>query len=216
MKKIDFRKYFLRKSKKNYKIIDSCNDLMLNNFVKILTHGELSLLIIEGEVNLTDLQNAWNKIYSEYCNLSQSKSYSYIFKLSKETAILRCKILAVKSALQSIVYCENDEAIDILKQCKYKYDKENKDKSINIILSLLKTDEVRLSLKEKELNDFNKSQITNKKINESDFTDSLITLSKYIGYHVKATEITVLEYITLSNQYKQYCETLEKQAHGNK
>lgn len=216
MKKIDFRKYFLRKSKKNYKIIDSCNDLMLNNFVKILTHGELSLLITEGEPNLTDLQNAWNKIYSEYCNLSQSKSYSYIFKLSKETAILRCKILAVKSALQSIVCCENDEAIDILKQCKYKYDKENKDKSINIILSLLKTDEVRLSMKEKELQDFNKSQTTDKKKNESDYTTDLMTLSKHNGYHIKSNEITVLEYITLSNQYKTYCETLEKQNNGNK
>ena len=215
---MNFKKFFTKNLKKSYKIIDNCSDLKLNIFVKILTDGEITKLIIEGEPPIEELEKAWNKIYSEYCNLTKSGNYTYVFKTNKEIGELKSKVLAVQLALQSLIYAETPEAIEVLKKCGFKYDPQNKEKCIKSIHSRIKTDEVRLELKAKELEDYMKKQNnTNTKIKESDFTQSLITLSKYMGTMLQAINITVTEYCTILNQYTTYCDTLEKQAnHGKK
>ena len=219
MKKINFNKFFSKNSKNNYKLITNCSDLMLDKFVKILIDGEITQLIIEGEPPISELEKTWNEIYSEYNSLIKSKSFAYIFKLQKEIAILKCKILAVKAAIQSLVYCENNDAIEVLKECKFKYDKSNKGKSIDRINSLIKTDETRLVIKEKELENYNKSLANNstKSTSKSDFESSLITLSKHMGYAIRMNETSVNTYANLLNNYNIYIETQEKLAkNGNK
>lgn len=212
-----FKPFLSKKQVYKYKIIDNCSDLKLNIFVKILTDGEITKLIIEGEPPILELEKAWNKIYSEYCSLTNSSNYTYVFKLNKEIFELKSKVLAVKLALQSLVYIDTPEAIEVLRKCGYKYEPQNKEKCIKNIHSRIKTDEVRMELKVKELEDYmSKQKNTNTKIKESDFTQSLITLSKYMGTMLQAANITVTEYCTILNQYTSYCDTLEKQAKNGK
>jgi len=216
---MNFKKFFTKSLKKSYKIIDNCSDLKLNIFVKILTDGEITKLIIEGEPPIEELEKAWNKIYSEYCNLTKSSNYTYVFKTNKEIGELKSKVLAVQLALQSLIYAETNEAIEVLKKCGFRFEPNNKEKCIKSIHSRIKTDEVRLELKVKELEDYMKKHKTESpKVKESDYTISLINISKYRGMNgiLRASEITVQEYAIMLNEYNAYCDNLEKENHGRK
>jgi len=122
-------------------------------------------------------------------------------------------------ALQSLIYAETNEAIEVLKKCGFRFEPNNKEKCIKSIHSRIKTDEVRLELKVKELEDYMKKHKTESpKVKESDYTISLINISKYRGMNgiLRASEITVQEYAIMLNEYNAYCDNLEKENHGRK
>src|ERR1035437_10870844 len=62
----------------SFRLIDDCSKLMLDKFQDCLFENDLSVLIISGSPTQEDLQAAWDKIYVQYCQLSQDSSYNEV------------------------------------------------------------------------------------------------------------------------------------------
>lgn len=205
------------KPKQAYELYKNCSELTFDRFVKILTNGELTLLIKKGDPTIEILQKTWQKIYNEYCFLSENETYKSILKIQSEIGAYQCTLLAVKTALQSIIYHYNETAKNVIVKCGYKFDENDLSNSIKRVATQIKTVEVNIERKERELKQIEAAINKNSKhVKESDYLENLITLSKHMGGNLlKANEITVNEYLLISKDYKNYIEILEKQ-NGNK
>jgi hypothetical protein len=193
-----------------------CSDLPLSIFIDCLINKNLRRLTKSGNPTQKELTSAWDQIYSEYCDLSGSPGYKVYMLLNKEIGYLRSKILAVKCCLEVLRYRPSDKAISQLRAYGYAYvfdfeDKVSYLKDLTMVGSKIKTAELALELKTKELLKMN-SESKSDTLTESTFTDIMTALSKYIGHRIDPKEITVSEFASIRKMYDQEMEHLRKES----
>jgi hypothetical protein len=148
-----------------------------------MINGNLKRLDRSGEADEPVLQQAWEKLYSEYVELSGNKQHAYYFNLYKSVYSMRLKMHIAQLILS------DPENIDIseLKALGYRGD-------IKSIVARLKFETVELQTKEKELH-----KITDKKdgsIKENDFDEWIISVGKYLGYQIRRKEMILSEFLS--------------------
>jgi len=170
-----------------------------------LIDGDYNKLIKTGTANENDLNEAWERLYNEYADLIGSTSYKVLVKLTKEIGLLTSKIEIIRACCFVLLHKYSEKCIKELKKqgFNYKFDYSNKitfEKEINEVLVKSKYIGVKLNQKIKELNDYvslGKKGV----VNEKYFIETLIILSKYMGYRLDANEITVSEFAAITKKY---------------
>lgn len=186
---------FLIKSNTSCQLYNDCSKLPLDRFIDCLIDNDLSQLIISGTASQDELQETWDKIYVQYCQLSQDGTYNEVFQVMKEINDLRAKITIADNIIKHLQINYDKELVDILNVFALRCTiteadtKEALIAKLNIVIARIKKWFPRLHQKEKELEELRKKNTD--KIDRTYFDDVLEAMSEVKGFQIEASKITV-------------------------
>lgn len=194
------------------KYYDSCNDLPLYNFIKLLSTKDLSYLVISGKPK--NLPEVWDKVFNEYVQLTGSEKQTQILALTKEVAYLGNKIFMVNSVIYSLRIQYSEELVGVLKKLGFTISlnvKNLKDyeRQLDLLSTRLKSTISIYEKKAEELKKINSSDDNETNI-ESQYLGWLTELSKFQGYRLNPKDITVTEFVNILNNYKEAAKKVKK------
>ena len=194
-----------------------CCELPMNVFIDCLIDNKFKGLIKSGTSSEATLQEIWEQIFTEYCELSNTPHYSKTISLLKEIGILRTKLFIIETCLTTLANANSVFLIDTLKKMGYSYDFNYSD-SINFFADLFrvhqnkKTIELTIMQKEKEYKTLLDENKSTSKVTRDYFNKQLIQLSKWMGGAIiHANQISVTEYCTIMGQYTEEMNQIHKQ-----
>lgn len=188
-------------------VVPTCNTLKLSKFIDVIITGDLSHL---GK--LEDPEQAWQDIYSEYVEMSQDQQSTRALTLANQISYYTNRInitneavnyLANRGYVQSI--CEG------LKQMGYRlpFNENNLQADLNRVLSLSKSDHVKLQHATEQYNKIVKTDAA--KVTKFDWYQILSALAKHRGVvSISPDMITVTEYIAMDLEFRAYVAALKK------
>jgi len=203
------------KRKKQSNLYRHCFDTPLSVFIEVLITGDLNLLIKSGKPSSLEISNAWENLFSEYCELVRAPRYVQVLNLSKEIGALTSKLLTIRACLSILAYRHSAKAVYILESFGYKANWSREDmnqlaKELESISTRSKSIEIALAQKKAEydklINEGSKNELTREK-----FASVLLDLSKFMGFQVKAEQVTVLEYTAMLKKYEQWVDAMTKE-----
>lgn len=204
-----------RNSKKSVlsNLYHHCSELPLDNFIDALVNGNTHRIVKYGEVPKEEIDITWQKILYEYFDLSGTKTYRTMFALNKEIIQLQARLLSVQTCLKVLNYHPDIECERILRNMGYNYpfNRENPEEyksNLEDIEKKSRTIKVSIDIKIAEKKSAEKGYHGGKPTEEM-FMSNLIELSKYMGFRIKASEITVSEYIAILNKYNKEAENIK-------
>jgi hypothetical protein len=164
--------------------------LPLEIFIDCLIDNDLS-----GLGTGSELQDIWNKIYTQSLELSQDGSYNEAFEIMKEIDDVRAKITIANAAIDYLQMSFDDEIVAVLNsfalQCNLKAEDTGSTiiSKLNAVIARMKKWFPKLTRLQADLDKLRSSSVG--KINRGYFDNWLDAMSQEFGYHVKATDITV-------------------------
>lgn len=188
---------------------------MLDRFLNCLYDQEYLGLIIEGEATEGELLEAWNKIYLLYNNAASGGEDNPMVMKIKEVQSLNAKITFVDGAVKLLSLSYDEQLVDILNyyglQCDLKPNEEPYSK-LNIIITRAKRWVVEMKEAQNELSGMQSVETAG--MSRDSFDECLISLSKYQGYGVRASEISVSQYLkTMKRMEEFYNKQLQASGH---
>ncbi|GAC1392817.1 MAG: hypothetical protein NVSMB46_09630 [Candidatus Saccharimonadales bacterium] len=197
-----------------------CEKLPLDIFIDCLIDNDLKQLIISGTATEKKLQEVWDNIYVQYCQLSQDGTYNQVFELMKEVNDLRAKITIVNSIVTYLQIRFDKELVDILNVFTLLCDITEDDKDdvlitkLNLVVARMKNWFPLLEQREKDLEEIRKTNTG--KVDRAYFDDALDIMSEAKGYQIEAGKITVSRFcrslVRMNEQAKK--EQLKQKVHG--
>jgi hypothetical protein len=182
----------LNNDSKSSQLYQDCSKISLEIFIDCLIDNNLTGL---GEGTTQEREAAWDKIYLEFCNLSQSTNYNQVFELMKDINDNKAKITIVDNIVKHLQLRYDEELIDLLNifalPCDITADdvEEILVEKLNVIVAYMKRWYPRLEQKEKELDEL-RSKNTGK-MDRAYFDEILEIMSERKGYMIEASKITV-------------------------
>lgn len=191
------------------KTYNSCEELPLANFIKIVVDNDLSQLFKEPAKFIhkqPDLKAIWEAIFEEYNELTNSAQSRQIFSLIKDITVLQNRIQIVNDCISVIMGASDlsgyEPTINILKSygCNFEFTNENKREQCEKAITVCKRYLRELMEREQEYSELNKDD--GKKVTTQDFYNSIAMLSKAMGFPIDLHNTTVSLYISYINQVK--------------
>lgn len=196
-------------SKSLYRIYDDCGKLPLSRFIDCVLDNNLAALVIEGEPSESELKQAWDIIYLQYCQLSQAGSYNEALELNREIEDLRAKIQLTNACVQVLAIRYEPDVVGLLNFFALRCDVLQDDEGdvligkLNMVIGRAKKWAVMLEQKQKQFDTLQGTEM--KKIDRGHFDDLIDALSTFKKYQVEADRITVsLFYKGLANMQAYY------------
>jgi hypothetical protein len=191
-----------------------CSQLPLDRFIDILVNKNLRALVISGRPALEDIAEAWANIYAEYIDLNEDAESLYILILEKEIAVLQTVINEIETGLRilhvmydkRVVKIVEDNGIDMNLNLKNQSEYFKGLESAKRRMGFMKT---QLRMKEKELAEYLAGK-EGEEVNEKYFRRWLIRLSRFMGYHLRAKDITVADFVDAMKECLEYHNTNNK------
>jgi hypothetical protein len=188
--------------KEKLNISSKCSEITIDEFIDCMLNGNLQRLVRSGNPAETELNAAWEQIYTEYCQLSGNRQHTYYFGLHKTVYTMKLKLQIVQLLLlDGHNNADNEIMLSQLHSFGYKGD-------IKSIIARLKFETVELQGKENEL-----KKITDKQtgtIKESDFDDWIVSVGKYLGYQIKRKEMILSEFLSANKAMVKELEARNK------
>lgn len=179
----------------SYRLYNDCGKLPLDRFIDCLVDNDLSQLIITGTATESELQTVWDKIYVQYCQLSQDGSYNEVFEILKEIDDLKAKITIANNSIKHLQLSFDQDLVNVLNSLALRCTVKDGDKGevlinkLNAVVARIKKWFPRLSKAEKDLNVLRETNTG--KIDRAYFDDVLEAMSEHKGYQIEASKITV-------------------------
>jgi hypothetical protein len=195
-------------------LINSASALTLDRFIRIIVEGDFSVLILSGTPSERELREAWEKIYNEYLSLTKNKEQLYIYSLQKDILLLEFKLVQINSCIAYLVTEKDEEVLRELRKVLYLYgkfdpsDPEGYVRDLQAVASNAQRFVIERDEKIKELDGLLKD--APEKANEGTFEDLIIRISKYMGFRVDRTIVTVSEFASMIKDYNAYAAEIEK------
>lgn len=197
------------------KLYQSCSKCPLDVFLDCLFDAAYERLIISGSITDEQLQNVWQNLYTEYCDLTQDDGTSTHLETMKDANMLLSKAALVDSIVACLRCYYDPELVELLELLQLRpgitaddTEQQMADK-LNKVLVRAKKLMAQYDVKKTELQ---KLEATHKKETSRDeYEDSLAALSKEMGYSVKASEITVQRFVRQLKQMKERYAKLQSQ-----
>jgi len=188
------------------KFYTSARQISFELFQKVCVEADLSLLAIEGNPGLEELNKAWVDIYMEYAD-TIDHNYGFMMEEQVDLEVLRSKTMMVQLAVQVLAKRYDNGVIGILKQLGYNFafdanDKEAFQKDLSRVITRSKHWVLRLREKDNE----KKTSKGHKPITYDDFAAGLFALSKHAGYEIKASEISAFDFAVRYRSMVRYFE----------
>lgn len=179
----------------SFLLYSDCSKLPLDRFIDCLVDNDLSQLIISGTPTPEQLQETWDKIYLEYCQLSQNGTYNETLELYREIYDLRAKISIVNNTIQYLQISYDRELVLILNKLALGCTVTEEDKGevlidkLNGVIARMKKWFPKLKQREKELEELRKENTG--KVDRSYFDNWLDAISIDFGFMIESSRITV-------------------------
>lgn len=184
----------------SWTLYQTCNKLNLEVFLDCLYDNYLAGLTLKGNPTEEALKAQWQKLYIEYCMLLQDTSYNEVFELTKTINTLYAQMTLIDACVQHLLNEYDLEIVEMLNHFQLRCDVTEADteeiliKKLKGVIGRAKKWLVDVQVAEAEL-----ELIQDKEVNStprSYFYDTLLTISKHFGYHMKSSEITVYEFVS--------------------
>lgn len=196
-----------RKVTKHLNLYVNLNDLPLDCFIDCIIDKDYQRLIKTGTATENELLNAWENLFIEYCEKTDTVDYKTKFKLQKELGENQSKLLAINSCLFALTIRYSQFFIDVLINLGYKYEfnYSNQDDFLNDlekVSSNKKSIEFNILSLNKKLDEILIKESKQPPISRQYFDDFLTVLAKWKQVVViRATEITVTDFLSMSKLY---------------
>jgi len=209
--------FFSSKHADKSQVYNRCSDITLDKFIDCIVDHNFNRLIKSGKPSKEAILKAWDDILSEYSELTATSGYKEMLSLTKEIGSLNCKITSVNLCLQVLSYQYSQECVDVLAKFGYrkKFDITNIENYIADLTSIsnkLKTTILALNQRTQEY-----KTLIQKAGGETPSRDYyikiLVELSKYMGFRIKAEEISVSEYVSIMKKRDHEIEVQNRYAH---
>lgn len=170
---------------------------------------EYERLIINGNPNKDDVQNAWQNLYGEYMELSHKDGMTDYMQLVKDVNVLLLKIQLVENINTCFRSFYDPDLVAILKQLNLNPGINAEDdfgtiaKKMQKVISRAKRWAIEHKEKSERLEAMEK-EASKQSGGRTAFEDALSALSRHYGYGVKPSEISVLRFVTESQRLEQY------------
>lgn len=180
----------------------NCTDLPFLNFIKITTTGDLKWL-----GRCSNPEDTWQAIHSEYTELSGDQSNSRGLELAKQINFLTNKINITNLIVYQLsLRGRNEDLVIELKNMGYRLAFKDFEKDLERVLSLSKSDHVRLKDAQTQYNEIEKGD----KTTEFQWYQILSALAKHRGVAViNPSTITVVEYIAMDKEFREYINSMK-------
>lgn len=174
----------------------------MSRFIKIACTGDLSHL---GRCQ--EPEALWQKIHSEYTELSGDASSSRGLELAKQITFLINKINITNSICYHLSTRGRIEGlIKELQHMGYRLKFDDLDRDLQRVISLSKSDHVKLSAAKDAYSKLN----TGDKTTEFNWYQTLSALAKYRQVAViNPALITVVEFIAMEKDFKEYINAMK-------
>lgn len=172
----------------------------LDLFLNALYDMDFSGIVINGNPTDREVKEAWNKIYLAYSNEVAGGADNPIVDKIKEIEALNAKVIFIDTAASHLSMSYDEEIITILNspdfglRCDLKSG-ESPFEKLNGMLVRAKRFIVEMEVAQNELKKMQEEQTG--ETNRDSFDDSLISISNYQGYGVKASDISVSQYLRM-------------------
>ena len=190
-------------------LYSGCFDMPMYNFIKCINgdlRGAKKFTLLFYNEALT--KKLFNKIYVEYIDLIQDSQKTFKIALIKSVTFLETKQILFYTLAEFSTRNEIIPLIETYKKLGFFIDPNNVEKSIKLAHSKFKTDLLKLQQQRKDLENLLKEEDKNK--NNSANPASIYTeLSKFQQYRIDPRKTTVEEFVSISNQYKEYYSKLK-------
>lgn len=188
-----------------------CDQLPLSRFITCICGGNLTPLRKHPFVTKKLLNTTWNRIIEEYSKLTGDAGYEKTFRLSKDIARENVKLLVINACLKVLSVRYSQQSVDCLRQLGYCYRFDQNDMEtyrFDLERVRKKARMITVEIEEKTRQYKNLTSPSGGSASVENFTQTLVLLSKYMGYRISAENITVSEYVTISKQYKKEIDQL--------
>jgi hypothetical protein len=200
-----------------------CRETPLDVFIDVLVNKHMIRLVHHGKATQCQINEAWEILFTEYCELSGSPQYLKLLNLTREIGALQTKLLTIQLCIRVIGFRNSQKCVATLRRFGYNYkfnpqDPEGYVKDLKAVITKSKSAELALdqalSSYEKMFAESNGNHLT-----EDHFVTVLVELSKFMGFRINPREITVSEYIAIIKRREREIELLGKKvtkekAHG--
>lgn len=209
-----------RKSKiPEYTLYRNCHELPMDRFICVLCDKDLSQLTKSGQAPVFILEAHFQDLYNEFVDLRGDKNGTAALELLKQITYNQNKKLIVQECLEIMrIRYVRDIAVE-LRQMGYNYrfdfsQKEEYERDLTRVAVSLKRIDTLIKSLEKDLNKFKSDESDGGGFKRSDFDHMNSSLSKYMGFHVKESEVSVARWCAMMRDMDRHIEVMNAQ-HNN-
>lgn len=141
----------------------------------------------------------WQTLFEEYQSLSKDNKSTIFLSLLKDITFNENQIYLTQVLLYSLSVNYNDEVAGQLRTPRFKFTRESYKRDIEITLSGLKSQSIKLKEKKDKLQQLSKGE----KPKPTDWDMQFVYLSKFMGVKMTAHNTSVSEYINAINYLKE-------------
>lgn len=194
-----------------FKLIGSCSDLSIKNFMRCLFHADYSVLALSGKPSPDELQSKWNDIFEQYAMLTGNTQYTRLMDAMRENIRLTGKLIAVHAGLCILSVRYDREAANNIKKIGYNLklnpeDKTGYEADLMRLVANCKTLKAKISIQNNEIEKMQEESSKVKPQTEGDFMQGLVIIGKYMGFHINIDAVSIAEYAVMQNDYQRYVD----------
>lgn len=203
--------------KSSYRIYDKCEVCPLSVYIDAVCNENLQGLVIDGKPSEDVLLLAKSALTIEFSELSGNSEAAIVTNLLKQMYVYLSQIQGLKICLNLIQGDRFDDVVEYLNSHNIKVlkptNEDEKTKLVKQIEGQIKGKSIQFDQIKKRYDKINVNASSGKPRAEY-YTELLITLSKYVGYHLKKEKLTLSEFALYLKDFTKHIETLNYKNHA--
>ena len=189
----------------NYLLHRDIKTLIYEDFLQVLVSGELAALIISGKPPIDELVSAWDNITEQYSSAIHNQKARTIFECYKKIVSTQTNIQIIQTSLQLLTIQYDEDIAGIIHNMGYSLilpigNKKKYAAQLASVEMQAKTMIIKLVQYQNEYKILSPAG-TEVKLDYQSYVDELAVLSKFQGYAIRTTQITVAEYCSIINNF---------------
>lgn len=187
----------------------NCDELPLNRFIDCVTGDSLRPLVKWGY--LSNIEDIWEDIFSEYSTLIKDTKNSMVLRLAISITTNENKLFIIHNMIAFLTHTYDETVAKKLSsyglaQVFTPEDKEAYQEQLISVYNRAKSYQVRIDQSKAQLKAL---QSDEKPPTKSDYFSLITALSGEIGYEIKSAEKSVSEFIAILNHVKEKNKTTD-------
>ena len=195
----------------------SCDTLLYSDFLQVLVRKDVTALIVSGEPTHDQLHEAWDKILAEYTDLIKTEKSQSILEAWRKVMQMEYRIALLDQCFYALRLKYDEEVALIIAEQGYDLIQPDEDVSvysqrINLVEAEAKT---LIVLRNQFMNDYRRlcpedGSEDGLIMDEMQYDKELAALSRFMGYRIVKSQITVREFCSIVNLYLDNNKKTEK------
>lgn len=181
-------------------------EVTVSKFIECYCNNNLSVLVIEGIPDVSELQQAWQDILLDYANTAKNDNSEALLKISVKMTKIKTELMYIDACIQLLRLKYDADAINVLYKLTFKKIASGFDNKEQYHAELDKME----SIAKRKLDDYEESErdynrlvktVEGTKQTEDDFIMLCARLSQYIGFRIDRHTFFMDEFLGVFNLY---------------